>query len=81
MIDEGSKVENPDYYKIMRNSLVKLYFKDIAFTFMITIIAEFSAVYYTFLIGGLIRFIKADNTSTSEGIKLIAVFIFFMLTA
>lgn len=54
MLDDG-KSRHENYYTLMRNSLIKLYFRDILFVFFMTIIAEFSAVYYTYLVGDLIR--------------------------
>ena len=65
----------------MRNSLVKLYFKDIMFTFFMTILAEFSAVYYTYMVGDLIRYIKSDSQDMKEGVILVSTFILFMLIA
>ena len=68
-------------YTLMRNSLVKLYFKDIMFTFFMTILAEFSAVYYTYMVGDLIRYIKSDSQDMKEGVILVSTFILFMLIA
>ena len=70
-----------NYYTLMRNSLIRLFIKDIMFTFVMTIIAEFSAVYYTYMVGDLIRFIKSDSSELTTGLILVSTFIFFMLTA
>jgi ABC-type multidrug transport system fused ATPase/permease subunit len=48
---------------------------------LITNLAEFSAVYYTYLIGDLIRYIKSESSDRVEGIKLVATFILFMVAA
>ena len=82
MLENGKNRDSEvNYYTLMRNSLVKLYFKDITFTFFMTILAEFSAVYYTYMVGDLIRFIKSDSQDMKKGIMLVSTFILFMLIA
>jgi len=75
--------KKPDYYIILRNSLLKVYASSIIFCFFVTLVAECSAVYLNYHIGALIKFIKYQNDGSYEqmveGIKLVAVLAGFMV--
>ena len=73
-----------DYYLILRNSLVQLYFPDIFFCFIMTLFSECLAVFYSYQIKDLIGFIKLEEISddhTSKGIRLVSIFIGSMLVS
>jgi len=78
----------PDWYIILRNSLVQLYFKDALFSFIITILSEGCSVFYSFWIKDLIAFVKSEPTTLEEkdsetwqGLRLVSIFIGCMLLA
>ena len=65
---EKAKGRQPDYYKIIRNNLVRLYFADLIANIILTIVGESCAVYYTYQVQELIRFIKEPvDTVDPEG--------------
>ena len=74
--------QSPDYYVILRNSLIQLYFPDIFICFCLTIVSEFLAVFYSYQIKDLINFIKDEaDQDTWKGVRLIAVFFVCMLAS
>ena len=79
------KSQKPNYYIILRNSLLKLYWVDILLLSICTFVSESFAVYYNYMISDLITFIKSDEELTSEniwkGIRLIVTFLAFMAAA
>lgn len=47
---EKKKGKEPNYYKIVRNNLVRLYLPDVIGNILLTIIAESFGVFYTYQI-------------------------------
>lgn len=50
----------------MRNSLFRLYFKEIAINFSFMIISECFSAYYNYLVGDLISFLKYDSIEETD---------------
>ena len=77
--------EKPDYYIILRNSLMGLYWVDVLFATIYTLFSECGAVYYNYFIGDLIRFIKSDVEMTEDnvrtGARLVGTFLGLMVFA
>ena len=77
---EKNKGKTPDYYRIVRNNLVRLYLPDVIGNILLTIIGESFAVYYTYQIQELIKFIKEPvdtvdpEGQTWRGVRVIATF-------
>lgn len=68
MESEKSKGRSPDYYKIVRNTIVWLYFGDLIGNILLTIIGESFALLYTYQVQELIEFIKEPvDTLDPEG--------------
>ena len=65
----------PDVYICIRNNLIRLYFKNIIYNFVLTLVAEISGVISTFLVTHLITFIKDPNQSFYRGIALVSAFV------
>ena len=74
--DKGLK---PDYYVILRNNMMLLFWKETAFSVLLALIAECASVYYNYLVSDIIAFIKDENaTEFTDGIKYIVIFVAFM---
>ena len=70
-----SKGEEPDYYIILRNSIVMQFIPDILFCVLHCFFAEGCAIFYSYYIGDMIRFIKDPDSPVYEGAKLVGIFI------
>ena len=57
--------------------------KETIYLWSLSMISEFSALYYTYLVGDMIRYIKnnSEDVKPAEGYKLVAVFVSLMLVA
>ena len=72
----------PDYYKIMRNCLVKFLFKHIMWCWVCTLCSECLSVFYSYWIQFIIKFIREPAAETEEleveqkwrGARLVVVF-------
>lgn len=76
-----SKGQEPDYYKILRNSLLALFKKDILFSVVHAFISESLAVFYSYYIIDMIKYIKNPESSLADGAKVVGLFIFAQLMA
>ena len=57
----SSRNLKPNVYICIRNNLIRLYFRDIIYNFILTLIAEISGVVSTYLVMHLISFIKDSS--------------------
>lgn len=64
----------PDYYVILRNCCFLALFWDLAFTTLLTFIAESLAVFYSYYIGQMLNYINSPNPSINGGIEVVFVF-------
>ena len=75
VLDYKSRGLEPDYHVILRNSCFWVYFWDIMFCVFHAIISESSAVFYSYYVGDMIKFIRDKDAPYTQGIKVIAIFI------
>lgn len=74
----------PNYYQILKSALIKQNLKWILFCGFVAFLSESFAVYYSYQVGGLIRYIKRGddpNSTVQEGLLLVAQFVGCMLVA
>ena len=80
VINDKLNGNHSDFYKIIRNNLVKLYLPDLLANIILTIIGESFAVYYTYQVQELIKFIKepVDDKNPEgqnwRGVQVIVIF-------
>ena len=61
--------------------MVSQNWKEILFFTFIAFLSESMAIYYSYQIGAIIRFIKADGESIETGLWLVAKFVACMIAA
>lgn len=77
---EKSQGKKPDYYIIIRNNIIWLYFPDFIANILLTIVGESFAVFYTYQVQELIKFIKEPidtldpQGQTWRGVQIIIIF-------
>lgn len=63
-----------DYYKIVRNSIMKTFVGPFMVATILNMVAEIIAVFYTFFIGEIIKFILDKEAPYTKGIWLVVIF-------
>ena len=70
-----SAESDPDYYVILRNAIVWTFLPDIAFTVAHAFFSEGFALFYSYFIIDIIRYIKDPDAPMNQGVTLIVIFI------
>ena len=67
--------DKPDYHIVLRNTIFMCFLPQIFFCFLHALISEGAAVFYSFYIGNMIKFVKDPDAPWSEGVKTICIFV------
>lgn len=70
-----------DYYVILQKSILWAYLPEIGFCVTLAVISESSAVFYSYFISYMIRYIKDEEAPIEEGIKYVAIFFLAQMIA
>ena len=70
-----AKGEEPDYSSVLRSAVISVIWKDGLFCVVNCLSADLLAIFYSWYITFMIRYIKDPNRETSEGLKMIFIFI------
>lgn len=80
-LDQGaewytSRNLKPDYYTILKYSILKTFKWDILFCIVFSILSEATGVFYSYFIGEIIRYLKdPEETSKTKGAIMVVIFI------